>query len=149
MASERNDLRLLLITGAAVIVAGLLVAAGILFATNTGKPNERKPLALGDAGTLQRSTAKGGPVYFANPFGGTGFLLALERNKLVALLPDLPTETTCRVRWKGSIDSFVDCHNHKVASTQLARFHTEIPNAGNQQGVLLVDLRRREPPTAG
>jgi hypothetical protein len=148
MTSERKDLRLLLITGAAVVVAGLLVAAGILVATNTGKPNARKPLALGDAGTLQRSTAKGGPVYFANPFGGTGFLLALEHNKLVALLPALPAETTCRVRWKGSINSFVDCHNHKVGSTQLARFHTDIPNAGDQQGVLLVDLRRREPPLA-
>ena len=149
MASERNDLRLLLITGAAVIVAGLLVAAGIFVATNTGKPNSRKPLPLGDAGTLQRSTAKGGPVYIANPFGGTGFLLALEHNKLVALLPDLPAETTCRVRWKGSINSFVDCHNDRVGSTQLARFHTDIPSTGSQQGVLLVDLRRREPPPAG
>lgn len=149
MASKRNDLRLLLITGAAVIVAGLLVAAGILVATNSGKPNARKPLALGDAGTLQRSTAKGGPVYFANPFGGTGFLLALERGELVALVPDLPAEAKCRVRWKGSINSFVDCHDHKVSSTQLARFHTDIPKAGDQQGVVLVDLRHREQPPAG
>jgi hypothetical protein len=53
------------------------------------------------------------------------------------------------VRWRGSIDSFVDCHDEKLDSTQLDRYRTAIAITGRNKDELLIDLRHREPaPTA-
>jgi hypothetical protein len=45
------------------------------------------------------------------------------------------------VKWKGSIDSFVDCHGDKLKSTELARFAMSIPKRGDFKGILLIDPR--------
>jgi hypothetical protein len=49
------------------------------------------------------------------------------------------------VRWRGSINSFVDCHDDKLKSTDLDRYRTEIGLTGDSKGELLIDLRHREP----
>jgi hypothetical protein len=53
------------------------------------------------------------------------------------------------VRWRGSINTFVDCHNQPIRVDQLARFPTKIPTAGSQKGVLLVNVSGNIPPPAG
>ena len=66
----------------------------------------------------------------------------------MALSDIKPGTKDCRVRWRGSIDSFVDCHDDKVRSTDLARYQSEIGKLGDNKGELLVDLRHRQPAPA-
>ncbi|HEX4528975.1 MAG TPA: hypothetical protein VIA11_06115, partial [Acidimicrobiia bacterium] len=63
----------------------------------------------------------------------------------VALSDIVPGSKDCRVRWRGSINSFVDCHDDKLKSTDLDRYRTEIGLTGDSKGELLIDLRHREP----
>ncbi len=84
-----------------------------------------------------------------DPFGGDrSILLALEDGKVVALSDVKPGTKDCRIRWRGSINSFVDCNDNKLKSTDLARYQSEVGQIGDQKGELLVDLRRREPAPA-
>ena len=64
----------------------------------------------------------------------------------MALSDILPGTTSCRVRWRGSLDSFVDCTTTRLQSTDMARYRTEIGLLGAAKGELLIDLRHREPP---
>ena len=68
---------------------------------------------------------------------------------MVALSDIKPGTKDCRVRWRGSIDSFVDCNDAKIQSTDLARYQSEVGEIGANKGELLVDLRRLEPAPAG
>ena len=115
-----------------------------------GPARGRRP-AAGDEPVVEpsiRSNLKsGGPYFFPDPFGGDrNILLAIEDGKVVALSDVLPNTTSCRVRWRGSLDSFVDCHDDKLRSGELARYRTEIGLVGANKGELLIDLRHREPP---
>jgi hypothetical protein len=148
--ASRDDVRILVVAAGAVILAGLLVAAVLLFATSrSSSPTKYVPFDAGVAASIKRSLQQGGPYFVPDPFGGDRtILLGLEQGKVVALSDVLPGTTSCRVRWKGSIDSFVDCHGDKLRSTELARYRTEVGQAGRIKGELLVDLRHREPPPA-
>ena len=66
-----------------------------------------------------------------DPFGGNrNILLALEGGKVVALSDIVPGSKDCRVRWRGSINSFVDCHDDKLKSTDLERYlHRDRPQS--------------------
>ena len=85
---------------------------------------------------------------YAGTTGDTGFWLAIEDGKLVALKIRKPGTSDCNVRWAGSVDSFVDCDGKQVRTSQLARYRTEIPQTGGRKGKLLVDLRTTIPPPA-
>ena len=150
MALQRSDTKLLLLAAGAVVVAGVLVAAVLLLATSrAGSPTKYTAFPAGDATAIHRELKKGGPFFYPDPFGGDrNILLALEDGKVVALDDIKPGTKNCRVRWRGSIDAFVDCHDDKVRSTDLARYQSEIGELGNNKGELLVDLRRREPAPA-
>ena len=52
------------------------------------------------------------------------------------------------MRWKGSVDSFVDCHDDKIKSTELNRYRAEIGLTGAHKGELLIDVRHKEPAPA-
>ena len=149
VALQRSDAKILLVAAGAVIVAGVLVAAVLLFATSRGggpKTGAYAAFPAGDATAIRTDLKQGGPYFYPDPFGGNrNILLALEDGKVVALSDTLPGTKDCRVRWKGSIDSFVDCHNDKVKSTELARYQSEVGEVGANKGELLVDLRHREP----
>jgi hypothetical protein len=146
MASRPDDRRVLLFATVAIIAAGLLVAALILAVTGRADtPEAVDPVPFGFAASLRTKVETGGPVAYAGTTGDTGFWLAIEDGRLVALKIKRPG-TDCNVRWRGSIDSFVDCNGDKVATRQLARFPTEIPKTGARKGNLLVDLRRTIPP---
>ena len=142
MANRRGDTRAILIATLAVLVAGLLVAAVILFVTGRAKtPEVTGPIPFGYAKSLTDKVKKGGPVAYAGTTGDTGFWLAIEDGELVALKIKKPGTADCNVRWAGSVDSFVDCNGDKVRMDQLARFRTEVPKKGDREGNFLVDLR--------
>ena len=98
------------------------------------------------ASAIKSDLKSGGPYFVADPFGGNrSILYALEEGKIVALSDIVPGTKDCHVRWRGSINSFVDCHDDKLKSTDLARYRVEIGQAGGAKGELLIDLRHREP----
>jgi len=147
---QRSDTKLLLVAAGAVIVAGLLVAAVLLLATSrASSPTKPGPFDAGVAASIHSQLKDGGPYFVPDPFGGDrSILLALEDHKIVALSDVLPETTDCRVRWKGSINSFVDCHDDKIKSTELNRYRAEIGLTGAHKGELLIDLRHKEPAPA-
>jgi hypothetical protein len=145
---RRSDLRLLLLTGAGAIAAGLLVAALLLGAARRESgPREYRPFDAGNAVGITKSLEDGGPYYVADPFGGDrSILFALEEGRVVALSILRPGAERCVVRWMGTRDSFVDCEGGRLRSTQLARYESWIETEGQRGGALLVDLRRLLPP---
>jgi hypothetical protein len=152
VALQRSDAKILLVAAGAVIVAGVLVAAVLLLATGrASSPTRYAAFPAGDATAIHNDLKKGGPFFYPDPFGGDrNILLALEDGEVVALSDIKPGTKDCRVRWRGSINSFVDCHDAKVKSAALARYQSEIGELGANKGELLVDLRHREAaPAAG
>jgi len=145
--ASRSDAKLLLVATGAVVLAGLLVAAVLLLASGrASSPTTYQPFDAGVASSIKQGLKNGGPYFVPDPFGGNrNILLALEGSKVVALSDIVPGSKDCRVRWKGSITSFVDCHDDKHKSTDLNRYRTEIGLTGASKGELLIDLRHREP----
>jgi hypothetical protein len=148
--ASRSDARILIVATGGVVLAGLLVAAVLLLATSRDSgPTKYAPFPAGNASAIKHLLEDGGPFFYPDPFGGDrNILLAIEDGHVVALSDLVPTTTSCRVRWKGSIDSFVDCHDDKLQSTELARFETAVGTAGASKGLLLIDLRHKEPAPA-
>src|SRR5262245_3856953 len=66
------ELRLLIFSAAAAVFGGLLIAAVILFATDTDSegPAEGEPVPLGYAPSLEDAIEEEGAIYFADPGGG-------------------------------------------------------------------------------
>jgi len=147
MRASRSDARLLITATAAVIAAGLLIAAVLLIASGRGgSPKRYEPFSAGLARDLRQELRDGGPFFVADPFGGNRSLLfALEDGQLVALSSTAPGTTSCAVRWKGTVDRFVDCHGDRYVSTQLDRYESDEAETGSQKGLLLVDLRHKLP----
>jgi hypothetical protein len=135
----------LLVTGGLVVLAGIFIAAALILATSgtTRTPDHPRPLCLGDARSLNRAIDQGSPLYFANPFGGNGFWLDKEGGRFVALDLVLPGTRDCTVRWRGRVDSYVDCDGRHRRSTALDRFAVTVPVRGTRKGGVLVDLRQR------
>jgi hypothetical protein len=142
-----SDRKILFFATAAVVVAGLFIAGALFFASGEGgSPSKYAPFEAGVAHALKTQLQSGGPFYVADPFGGNrSILFALEDGQVVALSTVAPGTTSCTVRWKGSINRFVDCHGERYTSDQLDRFETSIPAVGPQKGLLLVDLRHKLP----
>jgi hypothetical protein len=145
--ASRSDAKLLLVATGSVVLAGLLVAAVLLLATSrASSPTKYVPFDAGVASSIRNELKDGGPYFVPDPFGGDRtVLLALEDGHIVALSDIRPGTESCRIRWRGSIDSFVDCHDNKVKSTEMARYPTEIALLGASKGELLIDLRHRQP----
>jgi hypothetical protein len=148
--ASRDDRRLVLFTSMFVIVAAVLVAAALLFATSReAEPGPRKPLFLGLRTPLTKKIRDGGPLYFASPFGDRGFWLDLEQGSIVAYALTEPGTSDCIVKWKARQDAYIDCHDRAVAPTMLDRYRVTIgPRGGSPAGSVYVDLRRREPAPA-
>ena len=128
----RSDTKLLLVAAGAVILAGVLVAAVLLLASSrASSPTKYVSFPAGDATAIRKDLKSGGPFFFPDPFGGNrNILLAIEGGQVVALSDVKPGTKDCRVRWRGSIDSFVDCHDDTVRSSELARYQSEIGEVG-------------------
>jgi hypothetical protein len=141
VAFEKGDGKIIALAAGAVIAAGLVVALVLLVVTSTGK-RKPGPFPAGLATAVKKDLKDGGPYFYSDPFGGNkNILLALEDGKIVALWNIVPNSKTCTVKWKGRIDSFVDCHGDKLESTELARFALSVPKHGDFEGELLIDPR--------
>ncbi len=145
MPPSRRDLPLVLFAAGAVVLAGVLMAAVLLFATSrTDGPRRYQPFEAGNAADLKRQLREGGPFFVADPFGGhRSILFGLEDGEVVALSNVAPGTKECTIRWRGSIDRFVDCEGTRLESTDLDRWGTSIPETGPRKGLLLVDLREK------
>src|SRR5262245_26108835 len=137
------DARLLIVTGAAAVLAGLLVAVLILFATGrtTEGPKEGEPLSLGLASSLQDQVQTDGALFFPDPLGGSHSIwLAEEDGKLVALSTRVPGTADCYVDDTGTTNVFEDCEGNSIQSTQLDRYRLTVKPDSPMQGALLVDF---------
>jgi hypothetical protein len=143
----KADTRLLVTAAMSVLVAGVLVAVVLLFATGRGgSPTKVRPFAAGLASAIRTDLRDGGPYYFPDPFGGhKSILFALENGHIVALATQLPGTTDCVVKWKGSVDRFVDCHGNRHTSVELDRYRAFVDPVGENKGILFVDLRHKLP----
>jgi hypothetical protein len=154
MPPNRSDARLLLAAAGAVLFAGVVVAVVLLFATGRGNgPKKYQPFQAGLASALRADLRDGGPYYFPDPFGGSrSILFALEDGEIVPLSTVLPGTKDCLLKWKAQVERFVDCNGGRHRSTELDRYEAFIDPAGENQGILFVDLRHKlpapEPPTA-
>jgi len=147
VAFDKGDGKIIALAAGAVIAAGLVIALVLLVATGR-ESGQRKagPFPAGLASAVKSELKDGGPYFFPDPFGGSrNMLLALEDGKVVALSNIVPNSKTCTVKWRGTLDSFVDCHGDKLKSTELARYELSIPKRGDFKGVLLVDPRQLVP----
>lgn len=146
MPPDSSDRRLLLVTGSLVVLAALLVGTLLFLATGgaQGTPT-RKPVYIGLESELRRSINTGGPLYFAHPFGGTGFWLAIDKGQLVALVARRPGTSDCTVKWRLTRHAYVDCHGTSLSTAQLDRYSLEYPRFGPEQGGVVIDFRHVAP----
>jgi hypothetical protein len=144
----RDDLRLLLFAGGAVVLAGVAVA--VLLVTSTGRdggstPERPQPFEAGLASNVEDSLREEGPYYYADPFGGDdSIVFALEDGEVVALAVNQSTLPNCSVKWKDQLDKFV-CGDQRFDSTELERFEATVPEGGPDEGILIIDVRTRLP----
>jgi hypothetical protein len=144
---RRTDLRIVLGATIAVLLGGVVIAAAILAITSGGGvPNIRRPQPFGLAADSRERIREGGPVNFAGLSGDTGFWLALEDGRLVALPVRQPKPLDCTLRWRGSLDTFT-CDGKPVTTRDLARYRSFVEPSGPRKGLLMVALRDvLEPP---
>ena len=140
-----SDIRLLLGATIGVILGGVIIAAAILAVTSRGTvPTTRKPVAFGLAAEVRKNVAKGGPINIAGASGDTGFWVALEDGKPVALLVHQPKPQSCTLRWRGSKNSFL-CDGRRVDTEDLARYRSFASRSGPTKGLYMVALRDVQP----
>ena len=148
MPPARDDLRLLLFAAAAVIFAGVAVAAALLFSTSRGGEDRTRtpePVRLGFESSA-KDRLEDDPDFIPDQFGGDrSFWLALENDDVVAIAVNPSDMRGCTVDWKGQLDRFV-CGGQRFRSEELERFEVRVPDAGDDKGVLIVDVRHRLPP---
>lgn len=144
---SRSDTRALIVAIGSLLVAGVVVALFLFWATRTGPPSEgpagEREIPLGPAETRHGELAEEGPVYFADPFGGPGFWLALENDEIVALHVMVPGRSSCPVNWRAV--QFEDCDGEAVESFDLDRYQVELPTDGDQEGNIVVDVATIQP----
>jgi hypothetical protein len=143
----RSDTRLLVGAGVAAVIAGLVVAVVLLLATSQAdQPRTYQPFAAGPERQLKKDLREGGPFYFPDPFGGRkSILFALEGDQVVALMTHTPGDESCRIRWRGRINSFEDCHGTRLRGEQIGRFLARVEDRGGQGRIVIVDLRTEIP----
>jgi hypothetical protein len=142
---EPYDRRLLLVTGSFVVLAALLLGGLLYFATGgaRGTPQKR-PVYIGLESDLRHTLNQGPRLYFAHPFGGTGFWLDVQNGRLVALVARVPRDASCTVAWKNLRRGYYDCHDRGLTARQLDRYQLQFPKFGPEQGGVIVDFRHVE-----
>jgi hypothetical protein len=146
MPPTRDDRRLLIFTGGFVILAGVLFAFAILFATRNG-PTAHGPIYIGPEPVKKSAIRKDGPQYVINPVKGRpGFWLDLENHELVALVLNRPGTKDCVVKWKEPKHGYVDCRGDILQSEQLDRYVIEVGRRnGSPKNSVYVKLREIVP----
>jgi hypothetical protein len=150
MAPNTKDARVLVLATVGIVLAGLVVVAVLLIATSRREqPKHYKAFPYGEVRDLERTLHDGGPFYVPDPFGGDRSILwVLEDGEPVALTIHTQRDPSCRVTWRGRIESFVDCHGTRLESRQIPRYKTRVPTSGPDEQIILVDLRDELPAPA-
>jgi hypothetical protein len=150
-SSRRNDVRPLILAAIGAVVLGAVAAVLILIATGRGHaPTTPRPFAAGLEHSIRNDVKEGGPVFYPDPFRGyRGMFFTLEQNRLVAAAAHTWGRNKCTVRWRGSINRFVDCDGNRLTSEQLPRYPYTVPATGPAKNAVLVDVRTLLPPPAG
>src|SRR3954447_8330141 len=147
---KRSNLPIYLLGTVLVLVLGVIIAAAILLITGRAEtPKMEGLIRFGQARSITEKARDGRPFAYAGSTGDTGFWVALEDGKLVALKIRKPGTKGCNVIWRGSRNAFVDCNGNPVKIDQLARYRVVIPKKGDNKGQFLVDLSSNIPPPAG
>lgn len=148
-SARRADVKPLIIAAVVALVLGVAAAGLIILATRGKQPTKVAPFPAGLERSIRTDVRQGGPVLYPDPFGGRRSIwFALEGNDLVALAGHTWQDNQCTVRWRGSINRFVDCHGNRLTSEQLPRYPSSVPTTGNNKGAVLVDVRSLLPPPA-
>jgi hypothetical protein len=141
-----SDRTLLLATGAAVVLAGVVFAVVLFFSTGGGQATPKPgPIYIGLASDLRNNVESQGPAYYPHPFGGVGYWVALENNQLVALVARRPGTQSCTVRWVSHLHSYVDCHGDALVSRELDRYELTLPLGGAEAGGVIVNFAKVVP----
>ena len=141
-----SDRRLLIFTAAIVVLAGVLFAGVLFFSTGGGNSTPKPgPIYIGLESDLRNNVNSGGPLYFAHPFGGTGFWMAIEGGHLVALLARRPGTASCTAKWESHRGAYIDCHGDKLTSKELERYSLETVATGGEKGGVIVNFAKVEP----
>jgi hypothetical protein len=145
----RSDRKLILVTTAVLVAAGLFFAGVLVFATRTTSPAADGPVALyiGPEDAIEEKLDEGSPLYFANPFGGRGFWVDRENGVLVAYDVGRYDNPDCSVRWRGRVNSYMDCEGGLLTQAELGRRPLTVLATGPRAGSVLVDVDVLEPPT--
>jgi hypothetical protein len=144
-----SDRRLLVGAGLFVVLAAAAFAAALFFATGGGQSApKRGPVYIGLERDLRNTLKQGPRLYFAHPFGGTGFWLDTENGHLVALVARRADDPSCTVAWRNLRRGYYDCHGHKLTGAELERYPLQFPQLGPEAGGVIVDFRHVDPPLA-
>jgi hypothetical protein len=145
---SRDDRKLILTTSIVLVAAGVFFASVLVFATGTSSPQtqDEGPLYIGPRRDIVRTLNEGSPLYFANPFGGRGFWIDREEGELIAIDVGKWQDTDCSVKWRGRVDSYVDCTGDRLTKADLARHPVRVVASGARRGSVLVVLEVVEPP---
>ncbi len=137
--SRRSDVKLLLGATVAILMAGFLIAGGILVATRGSKTTVCPQLNIGAAADIRRTLVNGGPT-FQTGGAGCGFWLALADNDIVAYKVRQPSGCTLQLKrdhW--------ECSGATIAPGDLAQYPVQIETVDKIDAVV-VDLRPPAPP---
>ena len=139
-ASRRSDIKLIVSATVAVLLAGFLIAGGILVATRGTKNLVCPQLNIGAAADIRRTLLNGGPT-FQTGGAGCGFWLALADGEVVAYKVEQPSGCTLKLKrdhW--------ECGGATIAPDDLAQYPIETKTIDNVDAVI-VDLRPPLPPS--
>jgi hypothetical protein len=142
----RDDIRLLIFAGAAVLLAGIAVALLLLVSTNQGGETTREPepVRFGFESQIQEQLEEG-PFFVPDQFGGDrSFWFAEENGEIVAIAAHQDDIPGCTVKWKAQLDRF-ECGDDRFRSVELERFLLTIPATGDEEGIVTIDVRERLP----
>jgi hypothetical protein len=117
----------------AVLLAGFLIAGGLLVATRGSKSLVCPELRVGVASDIRRLLQTGGP-YLQTGGGSCSFFLALVDNDIVAYKVNQPT---CQLNLKRD---HWECGGTTVDASSLEQYHVSIRNVKGFDAVF-VDLR--------
>jgi hypothetical protein len=135
--SRRSDIKLLVSATVAVLLAGFLIAGGILVATRGGKSTVCPQLNIGAAVDIRRTLLNGGPVFQT---GGAecGFWLALADGEVVAYkVTQSAGGASCTLKLKRD---HWECDGQVVEPNDLAQYPVTTRTIDKIDAVI-VDLR--------
>jgi hypothetical protein len=144
VAPARDDLRLLVFAGAAVLLAGVAVAVLLLVSSGGGGDARRDPVPVrfGLESSI-RTQLEEGPFFVPDQFGGDrSFWIAEEDGAIVAVAAHQTDLPDCTVKWKAQLDRF-ECGDERFRSDELERYEVTIPQGGEDENVVTIDVRRR------